>query len=115
MNGATRHTTRAARGDLLESVCTILLLRPATVAAGLTALTLVRLHASRPLTLTAALVVWFVTTVALNCYRQFGMVPRLRRAMTELGLVYRNSDDVIQCPRVRGRRHRSGRNLRLRW
>ena len=115
MNGATRHTTTSTGGDLLERTLETLLLQPATVPAGLVFMGLVALHAQRPVVIAATLAVWFVGSIVVVGHRSVGTVPRLRRAMTELGLVHRHSDDLVQAPRVRGRRRRSGRNLRLRW
>ena len=47
--------------------------------------------------------------------RHIGITARLRRAMVEVGLVYRKDYRTVIGPRLRGRVHREGRNLVLRW
>jgi FtsK/SpoIIIE family len=47
--------------------------------------------------------------------RHIGITARLRRAMVEVGLVYRKDYRTVIGPRLRGRVQREGRNLVLRW
>jgi hypothetical protein len=47
--------------------------------------------------------------------RHIGITARLRRAMVEVGLVYRKDYRTVIGPRLRGRVQREGRNLVVRW
>ncbi len=47
--------------------------------------------------------------------RHIGITARVRRAMVEVGLVYRKDYRTVMGPRLRGRVQREGRNLVLRW
>jgi S-DNA-T family DNA segregation ATPase FtsK/SpoIIIE len=115
VNGATRHTTKDASSDALERLLVTIFFQPATVPAAGTFAALVAAHARRPVAIAAAVAVWLLGSAAFVAHRQLGVVPRLRRAMADLGLVYRHPNDVVQAPQCRGRRRRSGRNVRLRW
>ena len=113
--GATRHTTKDTGGDVLERLLGTLLLQPGTLPALGVFTLLVAAHAARPMTIAVSIAVWMLGSIFVAVRRNVGVVPRLRRAMTEVGLVYRDEENALHAPRVRGRRRRSGRNLRLRW
>lgn len=115
MNGATRYTTTNAPRDALESVVAALLLQPATAPAIVLGVALIRLHVSHGVAAGTALGFWIAVSGALILKQQFGMLSRLRRTMTDLGLVYRDAESKVHSPRVRGRRRRDGHNLRVRW
>ena len=115
MTGATRHTTKDSGGDVLERLLGTLLLQPATLPAVAVFTLLVAVHAPRSATILVSIAAWLVGSVVVVARRHVGVVPRLRRAMTEVGLVYRDEENALHVPRVRGRRGRSGKNRRLRW
>lgn len=113
--GATRHTTNGSGGDMLERLLATLLLQPATLPAlGLFAL-MVAAHAPRSATIVVSIAAWLLGSIVVVVRRRVGVVPRLRRAMTEVGLVYGDEEHAVHAPQRRGRKRRSGRNLRLRW
>lgn len=115
MTGATRHTTTDSAGDVVGRLAGAIVLQPATLLTVAIAALLLMLHAPRLVVSVVSAVVWLLVTTAIVVRRHLGVIPRLRRAMTEVGLVYRDEDHALHGVRVRGRRRRSGHNLRVRW
>jgi len=117
MNGATRYTTssRPSVLDTLGSAALGLLIRPPVLGAAVAGAGAVELRLPWRVVVVIALITGMVVELIRYYRANVRITARLKRSMTELGLVYRHEDGQIEPPRLRGRTIWIGRNARLRW
>jgi FtsK/SpoIIIE family len=112
---ASRYTTAGRTLDPLELLVSQLLRQPATVAAGAAFAAANQMHASMTTRAVAAGVAGVGTLGTTLWHEHVGAVPQLRRAMTEIGLVFRHEDGTLLTPRCKGWPRHVGRNVHVRW
>ena len=115
MTGATRYVAGRHGGIAALKAGWWLLGQPGVVAGLVAGAMAGVVHLPADLCLVTAVVLGG-GVAGLTVYRRhIGITARLRRAMVEVGLVYRKDYKTVIGPRLRGRVQREGRNLVLRW
>ena len=115
MTGATRYVAGRHGGIAALKAGWWLLGQPGVVAGLVAGAMAGVVHLAADLCLVAAVVVGGGVAGLAVHRRHIGITARLRRAMVEVGLVYRKDYKTVIGPRLRGRVQREGRNLVLRW
>jgi hypothetical protein len=115
MTGATRYVAGRHGGIAALKAGRWLLGQPGVVVGPVAGAMAGVVHLPPDLCLMTAVVAGTGVAGVTVYRRHIGITARVRRAMVEMGLVYRKDYRTVVGPRLRGRVQREGRNLVLRW
>ena len=111
----TSTTPRARTADPVTDMLGRLVTHPAALAGVGTLVVAGRVHLPRHLALALSASVIAAVSLATVVVRDMTATGRLRRAMSDAGLIHRDADGVVHTPMLRGRSRRDGAVLHTRW